>query len=152
MITGISHTGVVVQDISASVAFYRDVIGLTVIREREVVAPQTGDHTGIPGVHRKLVFLGKPGGEHMLELIYYIDPPSPAGNSFDRHQVNAIHLCFNVEDLEDFYGALSAKGVQFLTTPKFINRKEGGRVGICYAQDPEGNWLEFIEEFDEHEG
>jgi extradiol dioxygenase family protein len=47
------------------------------------------------------------------------------------------------------YKELLSKGVKFLTEPKVINRKEGGSVCICYAQDPEGNWLEFLEEIED---
>ena len=149
MITGLNHTGLVVQDIEKQVAFYRDVIGLRVVRDKEVVAPETGDHTGFPDVHRRLVFLGSDNGEHMLELIYYFNPPSPVGHQLEHHQVNSVHICFNVNNLDDIYIDLSEKGVRFFTPPKVINRPVGGRVGICYAQDPEGNWLEFIEEFNE---
>ena len=79
MVTGFNHSGFVVQDLEAMVAFYRDALGLSVIREADSIAPPSGDHTGFPGARRKLVFVGKPGGEHMLELVHYIDPPSPEG-------------------------------------------------------------------------
>ena len=83
MIEKISHTGLVVQDIERPVAFYRDLIGLTVIREKETIAPPTGDYTAIPNVHRKLVVLGKPSCDHLLELVYYINPPSLVESQFD---------------------------------------------------------------------
>jgi catechol 2,3-dioxygenase-like lactoylglutathione lyase family enzyme len=42
MIGRIVHTGLVVQNIGKMAAFYRDLIGLTVIREKEAIAPLTG--------------------------------------------------------------------------------------------------------------
>jgi len=145
MITGIDHTGLVVKDIEKELAFYRDVIGLEVDHDKEVRAPREGDHTGISNVHRRLRFLKDASGDLVLELIKYISPKSPAGQAPDHHQINSFHLCFKVENLEGIYEDLAGKGVRFLTPPKFINRPEGDRVCLAYAQDPEGNWIEFKE-------
>ena len=143
----LEHTGLVVQGLDKQVAFYRDVIGLNVIREAEVTAPPGGDHTGIDGVRRKLVFLGHDRSQHQLELIYYIDPVSPAGNPLAHHQVNSIHLCFKTQNLQSCYQNLLRHRARFLTPPKLIDRpQQGDRVCLCYAQDPEGNWIEFTEE------
>ena len=147
MVTGFNHSGFVVRDLEAMVRFYHDVLGLSVMREVDSVAPPTGDHTGIPGARRKLVFVGFPGDEHALELVHYVHPPSPDGH-LDRNQLGAAHVCFNVEDLDALHQRLSAKGVRFVTAPVFRDRPDGGRVGVCYAQDPEGNWLEFIQRSD----
>jgi catechol 2,3-dioxygenase-like lactoylglutathione lyase family enzyme len=144
-ITGFNHSGFVVQDIERMVGFYRDVLGLTVVRETDSVAPPEGNHTGIPNAHRTLVFIGAPTGEHQLELVHYIDPPSPDGARADRNQLGAAHVCFNVEDLPGLYERLAAQGVRFVTPPKMQTHPDGRRTGICYAQDPEGNWLEFIQ-------
>ena len=145
MITGIDHTGLVVKDIEKQLAFYRDVIGLEVDHDKEVRAPGDGDHTGISNVHRRLIFLKDASGEPVLELIEYINPVSPGGQALDHHQVNSLHLCFKVENLEGIYEDFAEKGVRFLTPPKLINRPEGDRVCLAYAQDPEGNWIEFKE-------
>ena len=143
MIAGFNHSGFVVQDIDLMVAFYRDTLGLTVMNEIDSVAPPEGDHTGIPGAHRTLVFVGKPEGDHALELVHFIDPPSPGGH-LDRHQLGAAHICFNVTDLEALHQELSSKGVRFVTEPIMTDTPEGLRRCICYAQDPEGNYVEFI--------
>ena len=119
MVTGFNHSGFVVQDLDVMVAFYRDTLGLTVVREADSIAPEGGDHTGFPGARRRLVFVGKPEGEHLLELV-------------------------NVDDLPRFYDDLRSRGVEFVTPPKFRDSDDGPRTGVCYAQDPEGNWLEFI--------
>ena len=144
MVTGFNHSGFVVKDLDVMVKFYRDTLGLTVVRDADSVAPPEGDHTGIPGAHRTLVFVGKPEGEHVLELVYFIEPPSPEGH-LDRHQLGAAHVCFNVDDLEGLHRRLSGEGIEFVTPPIFKDTPESGRRGICYARDPEGNWLEFIE-------
>ena len=143
MVLGFNHSGFVVQDIDKMVSFYRDDLGLTVDREVDSKAPLEGDHTGIPGAHRTLVFVGK-GGEHALELVYYIYPDSPEGH-LERNQLGAAHVCFNVEDIEQLYEDLKSKGVNFTTPPIMKTNPDGSRRGICYCQDPEGNWLEFIQ-------
>lgn len=124
--------------------FYCNFLGMSVIREVESVAPLTGDHTGIPGAKRKLVFVGIPGDNHMLELVHYVEPLSPDGH-LDRHQLGSAHVCFNVKDLSTLYRRLSAKGVRFVTPPIFRNDPLGEKLGICYLHDPEGNLLEFIQ-------
>ena len=143
MITGFNHSGFVVRDIEMMVGFYRDTLGLTVMRESHSVAPPEGDHTGIPGAERTLVFVGKPGGEHVLELVHFIDPPSPKGH-LDRHQLGAAHICFNVTDLGALAAKLKGEGINFITDPIFHKTPEGTR-GICYVQDPEGNFVELIQ-------
>ena len=147
MVTGFNHSGFVVKDLEAMVRFYRDVLGLSVMREVDSVAPPTGDHTGIPGARRKLVFVGVPGDTHALELVHYVEPPSPDGR-LDRQQLGAAHVCLNVQDLDALHKRLTAKGVRFVTPPVFRDSADGSRVGVCYAQDPEGNWLEFIQRSD----
>ena len=145
MITGFDHTGLVVKDIEKELVFYCDVLGLQVDHDRIVTAPEGGDHTGFPDVHRRLVFLKNAAGAPMFELISYINPESPEGHVLDHHQINSYHLCFNVENLEGIYKNLAEKGVRFLTPPKLIDRPVGDRVCLAYAQDPEGNWIEFKE-------
>ena len=143
MITGFNHSGFVVRDLEKMVSFYRDDLGLEIEREIDSKAPESGDHTGIPGAHRTLSFVGK-GGGHALELVYYIHPDSPKGH-LDRNQLGAAHVCFNVENIEELYKDLTNKGIEFVTPPIMTDTENGGRRGICYCQDPEGNWLEFIQ-------
>tara|TARA_B100002052_G_C15658942_1_gene496336 strand:+ start:278 stop:733 length:456 start_codon:yes stop_codon:yes gene_type:complete len=142
MITGFHHTGVVVHDLPAMTAFYQDVIGLELLGEIDSVAPPEGNHTGIPNARRKLVFLGI-AGDHQIELVHYLDPPAAPGGT-GSHQLNAMHICFMVDDLRGEFERLQDAGVRFLTEPKF-SLVDGREVGVVYGQDPEGNWIEFIE-------
>ena len=143
MVIGFNHSGFVVRDLDKMVSFYRDDLGLTIDREIDSKAPTEGDHTGIPGAHRTLIFVGT-GGEHALELVYYVEPESPKGH-LDRNQLGATHIWFNVSDIQQLYEKLKAKGVKFVTPPVMKTNSDGSKRGICYCQDPEGNWLEFIQ-------
>ena len=56
------------------------------------------------------------------------------------------HLGIIVDDLDAFYKKLSSIGVKFVNAP--ANRTEATypwAKKACYLQDPDGNWLEFIE-------
>ena len=142
MITGFNHTGIVVQDLEKMESFYTEAIGLNVLRRIDSVAPPEGDHTGVPGARRTLLFVGI-ANDHQIELVHYIEPPARAGY-LDKHQFGATHVCFDVEDLRQTYAELAAKDVRFVTEPKFRD-VDGNTVGVVYARDPEGNWLEFIQ-------
>jgi catechol 2,3-dioxygenase-like lactoylglutathione lyase family enzyme len=139
----LEHTGLVVKDLDKQLTFYRDILGLKVTREAERTSPPSGSHTGVAGVRRKLVFLAGDGGDFQLELIHYIDPVSPPGNTLAQNQCGSTHLCFQTENLEQRYEELLRQGVGFLTPPRLT---QGNRSRLCYAQDPEGNWIEFKEE------
>lgn len=141
MITGFHHTGIVVQDLPAMVRFYTEELGLDVLKRLESSAGEGGDHTGVPGAVRTLVFVGFEGG-HQIELIHYHTPPASSGH-LDKHQLGASHVCFLVDDLEKTHSDLSSRGVEFVTEPKFkvVN---GKTIGVIYLRDPEGNWLELI--------
>jgi catechol 2,3-dioxygenase-like lactoylglutathione lyase family enzyme len=143
LITGFHHTGIVVRDLDRMVRFYTEDLGLELLLELDSVAPPGGDHTGVPGAKRKLVFVGKDGG-HQIELVHYLEPAASDGY-LDKHQFGAMHVCFNVDDVQQAYETLREKGVRFATEPKFSETPEKGRIGIVYCQDPEGNWLEFIQ-------
>jgi extradiol dioxygenase family protein len=53
-----------------------------------------------------------------------------------------------VEDVEKLYEETSKKGVTFNNPPASMFDEEGKLLRkAAYAQDPDGNWLEFIELF-----
>jgi len=148
MIAGVDHVGLVVRDMNKQLAFYRDILGLRVLHDKEVGSSEGRDQIGIDGLQRRLVFLTDESGGVALELVYNIHPKSPEGNPLDRHQICSMHLCFTVRNLQDKYELLKTKGVQFLTPPVVIDRPVGGPVCLVYFRDAEGNWLEFKEEFE----
>ncbi len=143
IITGPNHTSFTVSDMDASVAFYRDLLGMEVISEREELPEFASRITGIPGAHLKITYLQAPGG-YWLELIQYLSPP---GQKLDvrTHNVGSAHLAFNVGDVDRAYAELSARGVHMKSAPTLIERgpNRGGR-GL-YLADPDGITIELIQ-------
>ena len=143
MITSFNHSGFVVADVEKEVAFYRDVLGLEVLREIDA-GPDDSKHTGIPNANRKIVFMGKHGQGYALELVHFIEFPSKDAHSANT-SLGAAHVCFNVDGLEKCYEEWVESGMEFLTPLVERTSPDGSSGWICYGKDPEGNWLEFID-------
>lgn len=96
------HTMVRVTDLEASLKFYRDALGLEVVRIREV--PQ-GRFT--------LAFLAAPGDHSaQVELTHNWDPETYTGGR------NFGHLAYLVDDIYAACERLQAHGVAILRPPR----------------------------------
>ena len=146
MLKSFYHTGFVVKDLDASARFYSDVLGMQIGERFERQGEFVEQVLAFPGAHIDRAMLDK-GEGHKLELIQYLSPPS-APSGVERNDLGAAHLAFFVEDLDRFYAETSEKGLRF-NNPPSSQLNDQGKVSIkaCYAQDPDGNWLEFVEVF-----
>ena len=147
MLKSMFHTGFVVKDIDKTIDFYTNVMGLKLVGRTE----RTGDFAcqllGFQDAHIKGAFV-ELGDGHQLELIQYINPPVGDGRSLNLNDAGASHLAFFVENIEDFYADKRQQGLTFNSEPASLF-DEGGKLlrKALYAQDPDGNWLEFVELF-----
>ncbi|MEY4725765.1 MAG: hypothetical protein RLZ36_392 [Pseudomonadota bacterium] len=107
------HTMVRVTDLEASLRFYRDALGLTVLRTNEY--PQ-GRFT--------LVYLAAPGDEEaQVELTYNWDPETYTGGR------NFGHLAYAVDNIYAMCEKLQAHGVTLLRPPR------DGRMAFVRSPD-----------------
>ena len=144
-LTDLHHVGLTVSDIERSIAFYRDVLGMTLIRRRETDADYIGTQTGFPGVKLAAAsFKVSPDSEGSMEIVQYL---SHAGEPVERgtNRAGSSHICFTVNDIQSTYDALRAKGVPFKSEPVAITSgpNEGGYV--AYLHDPDGYTLEVFQ-------
>lgn len=143
MILGIHHSSFTVSDLEKSIAFYRDILGMTLEREVEISGEMIEQIVALPATHLKIAFL-RVGGD-TLELIQYLSPEGKKSLDQKTCDVGSAHLCFRVTDVDKAYQELSAKGVKFKNpTAHFTEDTRGG--GAVYFWDPDNITLELIEE------
>ncbi len=146
MLKSFFHTGFVVKDLDKSVAFYTEVLGMRIAARVERKGEFANQLLGCADAHLKSELVDK-GEGHQLELIQYINPPSGLGG-IARNDLGAAHLAFFVEDIDKFYDETKARGLRFNNPPAALADDQGHvQRKALYAQDPDGNWLEFVETF-----
>lgn len=142
----VHHVGLTVSDIGRSIAFYRDTLGMTLVRRRpKVDADYVARQTGYDKVALSVAsFKASPESRQSLEVVEYLNhagPPSePATN-----RPGISHLCLVVDDLRACYEDLRSRGVRFKSEPVHITAgpNEGGLV--VYFYDPDGYTLELFQ-------
>ena len=138
----LSHIGVCVRELEASLAFYRDLLGFEEISRLEVAGEAADQLLGLEGTELKAVYLERDGTR--IELLYY-QRPGTTGDSLPR-PMNALgltHLSLRVEDLAGMLDRLRSAGVKvledtYLDFPEF-------RSGAVFVTDPDGTRVELLE-------
>ncbi|MCG8511018.1 MAG: lactoylglutathione lyase [Rhodospirillales bacterium] len=123
------HTMIRVFDLKKSVDFYTRLLGMEILREREV---PDGKYT--------LVFVGYGGeddGHTVLELTYNWDQAEPyeIGSAFG-------HLALGVPDIYATCDALRNEGCKITREPGPV---KFGTTVIAFIEDPDGYKIELIE-------
>jgi len=99
----IHHVGVVVKRLADAYRFYRDVLGLPLLKEK-TIADQ--------GVRAAL--LG--AGDTEIELLEPIDASSGIGRFLERRGEGLHHLCFETPDVADALAGLKRRGAELIDT------------------------------------
>lgn len=143
---GAYHVGITVEDMSRSLAFYRDGLGLLVVRDFTVTAQYVRDELNLDVPAIRAVYLAIPGSDLLIELLEYqeihgrrLDPlPSDRG---------AGHLCLWVADVEATHRALGEMGYRSRSEAP-IAITDGPNKGrlVAYMLDPDGFFVEMIQE------
>ena len=111
----------IVRDIQSSVAFYRDVLGATVLREGEPTFLRLGN---------VWLTINRGGGPTDDKPEVVASPPRDPN-------VLSIFLNLRVTDISRYYDLWSSRGAKFITDPK-VHATELR----CYMRDPDGYLIE----------
>jgi methylmalonyl-CoA/ethylmalonyl-CoA epimerase len=106
MVTKIHHVGIVVKDLADAYRFWRDTLGLPLVREAEL--PDQGVRAALLAA-----------GDSEIELLEPTRPDTGVARFLARHGQGLHHLCFLSPAVERDLAALRAKNVPLLdTTPR----------------------------------
>ena len=97
----IDHVGVAVESIDASLALYRDALGMSLVH-RETVEAQ--------GVDAALLDVG----DSHIELLEPLSPDTTVGKFLARRGPGLHHVAYRVASIEETLQALSAAGVRLI--------------------------------------
>ena len=113
------HSCITVLDLEKSLAFYKEALGLEVVR---TIEPEDGSF--------KIVFLGHEDSVCRLELTWYADRKEPY-NLGD----NEIHIGFRTADFAGAHAKHKEMGCICY---------ENEAMGIYFIEDPDGYWMEVV--------
>jgi catechol 2,3-dioxygenase-like lactoylglutathione lyase family enzyme len=138
------HTGFTVADVERSVAFYRDVLGMRVIRRQTGTAPYLSTITGFAGVRLEVALLQSAEGGSMLELLQYASHPATPTDRATNRPGNG-HLCFRVADIHAACRELRERGVTLVSEPTAITAGVHAGAWGVYLRDPDGFTIELYQ-------
>jgi catechol 2,3-dioxygenase-like lactoylglutathione lyase family enzyme len=122
VITGLAHTALCVSDVDAAVAWYRDVLGLTVLSppyrmDGDAITRDMGELVPAPVVVKAAIVGAADGSDRVIEVIEY---PDAAGRA-KRADASVVdhgftHVALLCDDVAATRAELEGKGVRFLVT------------------------------------
>ncbi len=118
------HTSITVKDMDDSIRFYTEMFGMALTSRREIKQNNA-----------EIAFLEIGGTTHKIELTWWKEKKDYSeGDQLD-------HIAFGVKDLESTVAGLRSKGVEITKEPYSL-----GTSRIAFIKDPNGIWLELIEQ------
>lgn len=141
IVMGYRHTGIIVEDMSASLHFYRDLLGLKVIQDFSDNSDYINTITGISGGNVHMVKLETEDKKFVIELLEYLNHPTELIKQ-PVHNVGCCHVAFHVRNIDSAYERLSKEGVRFLSRPVLSSEKI---AKVCFCIDPNNIRVELVE-------
>lgn len=142
MISAVRHVGVVVSDMEASLRFYRDLLGLTVVRDLEETGTYANTLLALEGVRVHTVKLAAEQGPTLVELLQFRSHPRTASPGREICSIGVTHFALTVSDLDEVYRRLTEVRVPFLAPPQ---RSPDGYARVTCCRDPDGTLIELVE-------
>jgi catechol 2,3-dioxygenase-like lactoylglutathione lyase family enzyme len=128
------NVGIVVEDLDATVEFFRE-LGLELEGRATIEGEWAGRVTGLGDQHVEVAMMRTPDGHSRLELSRFLTPPV-----IEDHRtapVNALgylRVMFAVDDLDDTLARLRKRGAELVG--EVVAYKDVYR--LCYIRGPEG--------------
>lgn len=126
----IAHIGVAVERIDQSLAFYRDVLGLT-------------PHHG-PEVKDGATIVSLPFGDSDVELLEPVSPDGPIAKFLAKRGPGIHHVCYRVPDLDAALAECRARGYRLVDEVPRIGAG-GKRIAFLHPISTAGILIELTE-------
>jgi catechol 2,3-dioxygenase-like lactoylglutathione lyase family enzyme len=142
----IHHVGVTVRDMDASLRFYRDLLGLTVLDRGVAEGAWISDIVGVDGAVIETADLDAGGGQIIELLAYRVgeEPVAVAANA-----PGGMHVAVTVASVAETLERIAAAGGSLLSRRPVTLTSPGSAwdgLTVAYTRDPDGAIVELISE------
>lgn len=137
----IRHTGIVVSNMKNSLRFYRDIMGLKIIKDSIEKGEYIDNILGLSNVCLRTVKLTT-DDDSMIELLQYISHTNRYHIKPRIYDIGYSHIAFTVDNLDKEFGRLLKEGIEFSHSPHI---SPNGYTKVTFCKDPDGNLVELVE-------
>jgi catechol 2,3-dioxygenase-like lactoylglutathione lyase family enzyme len=129
------HVGVVVDDLKAAIAFFRE-LGMELEGETPVEGSSVDHLVGLDGVRANIAMMRTPDGHGRIELTQYQTPATISAEPANAppNTFGIRNIMFAVDDLDDVLARLRAHGAELVG--EVVQYEDKYR--LCYVRGPEG--------------
>jgi catechol 2,3-dioxygenase-like lactoylglutathione lyase family enzyme len=144
---GIDHTAIVVQDTDKSLAFYRDLCGMTIVGGSENYGDEQEHLNNVEGAHLRITTLKAASGP-AVELLEYQQPRDGRPYPADAKPNDLLHwqTTITVTDAATAWKSFSEHGITPSRRPVRIPEASGLQVPTFLLGDPDGHVLQIESE------
>lgn len=140
-----NHVGITVKNLDDAIAFYSALTDSEITPKDEIGGERMAR---VQGLEKTLIRYATVHLTNLnIDLLEYVEP-KPEKASYRNEQISAMHLCFEVDNLESAVERLEKAGIVFNGEPITFKAedglKEGIGTGVAYFTDPDGTNLEII--------
>ena len=123
-----------------SLKFYRDQLGLKIIKDMDEQGNYLDNMLSLNDVHVRTVKLSANENTTLVELLEFESHNDNKIRNF--YTIGASHVAFTVDDIEKLYVDLSEKNIKFNAIPQ---KSPDGLVKVTFCKDPDGTPIELVE-------
>ena len=143
---GIDHTAIAVANTSASLQFYRDILGFRVVGESENYGPEQEHLNNVFGARLRITSLRSQEGPG-IELLQYLAPNDGRPMPQDEHANDLVHHQTRLvaDDIEAALSAIQERHYQLISSGIGLLPKAeiGFHLGVI-VKDPDGHPIEIV--------
>ena len=139
-VVGYRHAGIIVNDMTKSLEFYKDFLGLEVVQDFTDNSEYINKITNIKNGSAHFVKLKMLDGT-ILELLEYPSHRTKPHN-LSILNVGVAHIALRVHSAEQMHKYLISKGIQVLSEPVLSSE---GIAKVFFCIDPNGLRVEMVE-------
>lgn len=130
-ITRIDHIAILVNDMEAPLAFWRDALGMEVTHVKD-----------IPAEAAQIAFI--PSGGSELELVCPTTSDSGLAKYLEKRGPGMHHVCLEVDDIAGMLAQLKGKGVQLINETAKV-AADGKKYAFIHPKSAFGVMVELYE-------